>query len=518
MAGLRFEPPKSFQMDPLAWQTAYLTGIEGLPWFCRRTRLDSELSIERSIDESARLSLVWPTETHGPLLLSTTSLRTNSPQYDMGLELARGTINRVRCQAFEWQRLGLRLSENFLNSSANSLDSFLDAILTPTSHDNSQAVASAIEEALVANHELCRGYTEQALAARHATETRLSTLLGVQLPFQPLENLASFPIAALSNTVGIPLAWNEISSRSGKSDYVIPDAQLQWARQNSIRICAGPLISLHSASLPEWLMLVDDPFEQFLTGAIEHIKETVMRYRGKVHLWHVAAGLNTPSDLRLTDEQALRLAVHAIQTVRSLDDRAAVILSVDQPWCEYLGGYQEAVSPLHFVDALIRADLGLSGIGLEINHGYWPNGSLPRDLLEFNRLVDQWSLLGLPLMVLLRQPLSLDLDRNSNSKVGIVSKWYPYSAAETVTDSLPPIDKSRGKRRHTTPAFSNASPPAAHEVVELMLAKQAVQGILWNQLTDSGSHQYPNAGFYSASGEKRPTVDQWLQLRQQHLT
>ncbi|MFN9957685.1 MAG: hypothetical protein ACK55I_31655, partial [bacterium] len=112
--------------------------------------------------------------------------------------------------------------------------------------------------------------------------------------------------------------------------------------------------------------------------------------------------------------------------------------------------------------ALIRADLGLSGIGLEINHNYWPGGSLPRDLLEFNRLIDQWSLLGLPLMFLLRQPIDFGSDPIANSKTGIVSSWYPYSENMfAATGAKPPTPKSkeRSKAASTEAKLPPAGPP-----------------------------------------------------------
>jgi|688.fasta_scaffold02258_8 hypothetical protein len=517
MTGLRFETPKSFSMDPLAWQTAYLSGIEGLPWFCQRSQVNSLYSIERSIDESSRLSVIWPTKLHGPLLLSTTSLRKSDQPYDLALELARGTIHRMRNQAFEWQRLGLRLSEEFLNRSAIALDRFLDALLTPPGEEHDRAVETAIENALLSNQLLCKGYTEQALLCRHQQEPRLSTLIGVQLPFVPIDKLTQFPILDLSNTVGVALDWTLIRKGSGKADYSIPDSQISWARQRGLRVSGGPLISLQGQPLPEWLMLVDDPFEKLLEAVMEHVRDVVTRYRGKIHLWHVAAGLNTPTELNLTDEQALRLTVHAIQLVRSLDDRAAVIISVDQPWCEYLGAHKEAISPLHFVDALIRADLGLSGIGLEVNHNYWPKGTLPRDLLEFNRLVDQWSLLGLPLMLLMRQPLVSSIDRQANPLLGVVTSWFPFAQQALPQQGQPPIESGRASAKSPL-AAEVASPPGAGDILELMLAKQAVQGILWNQLSDAFPHQFPNAGFFSSSGEKREFVERWISLRREHLT
>jgi hypothetical protein len=163
MSGLRFEIPKKFTMDPLAWQTAYLTGIEGLPWYCKRSHAESICSIERSIDESSRLNVIWPSKHFGPILLSTTSLRSSQEPYDLSIELARGTLNRVRNQAFEWQRLGLRQNEDFLTSSAAALENFLDSITRARGAAAWTLAESSIEHSLKAGQLLCRSFSEQAL-------------------------------------------------------------------------------------------------------------------------------------------------------------------------------------------------------------------------------------------------------------------------------------------------------------------------------------------------------------------
>src|SRR5262245_66668144 len=64
------------------------------------------------------------------------------------------------------------------------------------------------------------------------------------------------------------------------------------------------------------------------------------------------------------------------------------------------------LSPLHFADTLVRADLGLSGFGLEINLGYVPGGTFPRDLTALCYLVDRWSGFNLPLVLQLTFPSS----------------------------------------------------------------------------------------------------------------
>ena len=68
----------------------------------------------------------------------------------------------------------------------------------------------------------------------------------------------------------------------------------------------------------------------------------------------------------------------AVQVVRKIDPRTPIVVSFDQPWGEYLVDQEHELAPLHYADALVRADLGISGFGLEMNAGYWPRGTAHR--------------------------------------------------------------------------------------------------------------------------------------------
>jgi hypothetical protein len=106
MGQLRFRISNAQDYDPHIWQTAYFSGLEGIPW-SSRNRLDGDtLIVDRSVNESGKLSIVWPTQEYGPLLVSTASLRCQEQPYILPLELARGTIHRIRGRALDWQRIG----------------------------------------------------------------------------------------------------------------------------------------------------------------------------------------------------------------------------------------------------------------------------------------------------------------------------------------------------------------------------------------------------------------------------
>ena len=61
--------------------------------------------------------------------------------------------------------------------------------------------------------------------------------------------------------------------------------------------------------------------------------------------------------LGLGEEARLQLAAKAIAVVRQLDPTTPLVVTFDQPWAEYLATEQLDLAPMHFADALVRADL-----------------------------------------------------------------------------------------------------------------------------------------------------------------
>ena len=173
---------------------------------------------------------------------------------------------------------------------------------------------------------------------------------------------------------------------------------------------AGPLLELDDRGVPDWTYLWEGDVNSLLAFMLDHVRAVVERYRGRVHLWQVAARMTHGHALGLNEEARLQVAAKAISTVRQLDPTTPIVVTFDQPWAEYLATEQLDLAPLHFADALVRADLGLSGIGLEINLGYHPGGSVHRGPLAVSRLIDTWSLLELPLLVSLTMPSSATED------------------------------------------------------------------------------------------------------------
>jgi hypothetical protein len=360
--------------------------------------------------------------------------------------------------------------------------------LTPAAESAERALLTAV----AAMDGVAALYAEQATEQRRAQSRKLATWFGVHLGSQMPSLKIARQLAQSFNMASIPFSWQTVEASEGRRTWDQADAQIEWARTAGMKVVGGPLLELDDRGVPDWTYLWEGDFDSLLGFMLDHITAVVNRYRGKVHLWQAAARMSHGRALALSEEQRLQIAARAITKVRELDPATPIIATFDQPWAEYLATEQLDLAPLHFADALVRADLGLSGLGLEINVGYHPGASPHRTPLAYSRLIDTWSLLELPLLIALTLPSSAEAD-----------------------------PRAHGKTQVLTSAGSEASPATQYAWIEryvpLLLAKTPVQVILWNQLTDSAPHHYPHGGLFDGSDEPKPALEALRKIRQQLL-
>lgn len=493
MGQLRFTVPAPERLAPHGRELAFVAGADGIPWE-GRARLDGKLlTIDRDQRESGWTYVAWHVPKRGVLMLCTGSLMERVQAYVLPIELARGTITRLRNQAAAWQQVGMNLPPAFVNSSKQATAKLIAAITSQNEATAASLADESLQHGLDAADQLAISYTQQVLEIRRGQHSVLPTLLGARLETVPAKEIAE-ELAAASNTSLISPRWPIIEPEAGEYEWQATDATLQWARERGQRICFGPLVQLDRPSLPDWLFLLADDFDEVLEYVLQYLDAVVQRYRGRVHLWHVAARMNLPTGIEMDEEQRLKLTVEAIDRVRSLDPRTPMIVSFDRPWAEYIAAEDQELTPLHFADTLVRGGLGLAGVGLELNLGYWPGGSAMRDLLEISRLIDRWSQLGVPLVLQLTMPSS---------------------------DTADPLARHQEKPHYCQPFGPfNATEQAAvmKKLGMLLLAKQPVQALFWNQVRDDSPHDYPLGGLVDMGGKLKPLVSVLAKLRAELLS
>jgi hypothetical protein len=475
-----------------AVERAYFTGLDEVPWRSRTQWTDEGIAIRRSASDSGNLHIPWLVPGVGELSLSTACLMEKEAPYQLAVELARGTIHRIRNQLASWQAIGIQFGER-LPLLSKALDLLSRA--TTSQHEPATAEAfgkQAITVALECMSQLGRAYADSVMGARRKQASRPMTVFGANLGSAVLNEAAQRYVVNTFNASVVPFAWPEIELHEGKRDWSLADRQVEWSRANNLKVLSGPLLQFDRTGLPPWIYLYEDDVGSVHTFVKDYVEAVVARYRGRVNIWQCAARMNVDDTLELSEEERLRLAALTIETIHSADPRTPVTMVIDQPWAEFMRSQDCDFSPFYFADALVRADLGLSCINLEINLGYVVGATQLRDGFDFLRQIDRWTCLGLPLLFTLTAPSSIEPDAKARSK-------------------SQPLLIGNGQ------SISQTQARWVEQLLPLILAKPNVQGVVWNQLLDSVPHELANAGLFDTQNQPKPIAAALREVRQKAL-
>lgn len=494
MGLIRFLVPPPSDVSANAHERAFATGIDQVPWRCEVRRQGDEIQIIRAVNDSGNFHIPWMVPGRGELVLSTCTLLERPEPYLFALELARGKVNQLRNQAADWQAIGLVVSDDVEAHLRRATEFFSRAAVGQQVPAQSIADAQrALLAALDGADALANCYVEQALAVRRRQSPQLPTVLATELASAPESKGVRDKFLEAFNAVAVPIVWRQIESQEGNYQWDKTDQLIDWCVANRRPVIGGPLLQLEFQTLPDWLCLWEGDFENIVSVVRDFIETVISRYRGRVAAWQCAARINTGKALSLSEEERLRLAVSTIEAVRQADPNTPVILRFNQPWAEYMARTDVDLSPLHFADALVRAGLGLSAIGLDLSLGYAGAGSALRDRLDFGRLIDLWGCLGLPLFVCMTFPSAEGADPLAWSEAkpdpkAMFGGWSEQAQLALVESYLP-----------------------------LLLAKPSVQAVVWDQWSDAEPHEFPHGGLLNRQAVFKPVASAFTALRKAHL-
>ena len=463
---------------------AYVTGQDRTPGRVAVVLKPGMLTVSRPSPESGRFHVPWLVEGFGTPVIATATLAERAAPYDLGVELARGRLNDVRNQAADWSMLGLKIPVGLDALIAEAQRAFARAA---TSRDDPAAAQEGADRCLVAacraGEELAASYTEQVIKKRLEHAPKLPTHLGIALDGNPKAQAWSTPILEGINAARVRCPWGAVAADEGQFRWEETDLQLHWARKRKLIPTIGPLLDLRPAALPDWLWLWEGDYEEIQTQAADFVRQAITRYKGKVAGWHLIHRVASAEILGLSEEEQVRLTARLIQVARQVDPQVPLIVDFDRPWAEWLASSPYQLGPLHLADSLARADLGLTGIGLEIAPGYGPAGSLMRDLFEFSRLLDLFALVNLPLHLSFAFPSAGGPDPRATEPGQVDPMQWPG----------PPSAAQQAQR--------------ARRWMSLAAAKPFVRSITWLQPTDALPHLFGHAGLFGLDGKPKPAFE-----------
>ena len=480
MGALYFEVTRRERIPEFAPEVAHVFGVDRCPWE-GTTEWDEagRLVHRRNVSESGVFVCPWILDSGEWICVATTSLREQERPYQLERELARGTLSRLRELLSQMESAGVPIRSCSRSEARASQQAFLDHLC----HRDVDLACQSINHGLSAidalMEDLRRFERQRAAEAVGIPHTLRVGTVGTPFTSPSMEEL----FLEMFDAVAIPVRWRDVESEEGQMHWDELDRWIDWAQSQQRRILLGPLLRIDRHWLPDWVYLLQNRSLDVLLRSIdEFIGRVVERYRGRADLWQVAAGLNVPGDLGLVSDDRLRVAAAAIESVRSRAQGTPVVMRFDQPWSETLIRSELELPAFYFADALVRAELGLRGIGIDIHWGYWPGGSLHRDALAVHMMLQRWSRLELPLLVGLTVPHSVP-DNPQDQQV------LSPKAGQSISDD------SQAKHVGMLASVAAASP--------------AVHGVAYNAFCDADSARFACAGLVTTHGSPRPACHAW---------
>ncbi|HEY7328731.1 MAG TPA: endo-1,4-beta-xylanase [Gemmataceae bacterium] len=492
---MTFQLPASLPADAARElkRTCMAGGPDNMPWPTQLQFTPGQLSVSRVVDESGYLVVPWPIDGRGLIMGTSATLIERQRPYNLLVELARGKVNQVRCQASDWRVGGLVIGPELEQRLREVSLAFAHAVAGVPPEEAGQQAQVALDLAYRTAQQLVSAYVSQVFQVRHQRQAQLDSTLACRLgKTPPPANLAAGLTAAF-NSACVPISWGQVESEEATYRWEQADALVDWATKQKLEISAGPLIDFTSAQLPGWLWQWERDLAGLASFMCKFVETAMRRYRNRIRRWQLTAASNCANVLSLSEDDLLGLTYRLAESARHVDPSLELSVGISQPWGEYLALSECTHSPFLFADTLIRAGLNLSALDLEVVMGVTPRGSYCRDLLEVSRMLDLYALLGVPLRVTLGYPSSASADADADPDLLVEGGRWSHGFSPDVQAAW------------------------AADVAPLALCKPYVAGVQWTHFRDAEPHQFPHCGLVDRRDSLKPALQKIRELREAHL-
>ena len=362
------------------------------------TRLDNgnRFTLTRDENESGYLCLPWRNADGVERVVSSSTLRLADRPYAMLLELARGSVNRVRSVVAALNSVGLGLPADLAEEIARVTRAY--GRMVSGGETGTAFACGVIDDAGRMADRCAAALTDYRLHARQQAHGALQTRLGCRLS-RPLLPADAELYTQSFNAVRIVPDWRAIEAHEGVFDWSTVEPLVDWAVAADLDVTIGPLIDLANGRFPDWVNNWKGDLPNLAAFFTDFLATVMNRYRDRVRGWHVFAGFNHVDVLGLVEDDRLRLAARMLECAQEHDSKSERVISMSQPWGDYLTNDDMTYSPLVFSDTLLRAGLRATSIEIELIGGTNRRGGERRDALDAIHLFELFDALGLPLEV-----------------------------------------------------------------------------------------------------------------------
>ena len=296
-------------------------GPESVPWPTMAVLEGNRLILTRETGESGCLHAPWKVSGHSRCILSSCTLMEREAPYRLLLELARGKLNQIRNQSWDWRAAGLELSADFTSELGRALQSFRTAVSATSPEMADLAAGHALEQLGQCGSSLVQAYIQQVVQLRRNRPEPPVFDLGCRFESRPPAQ-AEAALLDVAGTATLTFPWKEIERLQGSFFWERADELMAWAEQSRPQnLTGGPLIDMGLEGLPEWLLAGQHDVNHLARVMCRFAMAVVRRYHPRIRRWILT---RWPATVRLA---AHRRTCHALahsalaQTIRQIAPR-----------------------------------------------------------------------------------------------------------------------------------------------------------------------------------------------------
>ncbi len=349
---------------------------------------DGIIETIRKSSESAGLTLLWPIEGFGNIMLSTTCLPEREKPYNLNLEIARAKLMQITLKREDWAVFDS--GSSFENLLCETQELFIQSLQNINDQEKASVIADkCLKKAMILSEKLALKHGERFFAMRTKNKNLGKHSIGCEIDPQLMGNDNYLKwVFEMFGYVTIPVNWNEIEKEKGNYDFQAMDNCLEHLNGKRIAVCMGPLLRFNNKSIPQWLKKQGNDFEKIREAAYEFVSRMVDRYQRNVHLWRVISAMNMDNCCGFNFEQVIEMTRAACLAAKSANPRSKKIVEVVQPWGEYYAKRKNTVPPLVYIDTLIQSGIGFDAFGLYLEFGKDQAGMRIRDMMQISSRLD----------------------------------------------------------------------------------------------------------------------------------
>ena len=396
---LRF---KVFQNDRPATSVnvkdAYLVGSDRVPLRAEVEFVKGEIRCDTQARGAAALSILWPVEGVGRMMLETTRLLERKRPYNLHVELARGQLMRISQKREDWGLYDYPDGKPVYAQIEAARDRLLDAMTAENEVTATRHAEAAITASVRASEAVGRFHANIFFERRQGSPHIAKRPLGCA--FDPVRDTEAHLQAAEKafDFVSLDFDWRSIEPQEGKFQTGACDPWLRVFRQRKIPV-RGSLLSFERARLPDWLPAIAGDFDHLREAVARYLKYVLRQFHGPVRAWEVIRGVHARNDFHLSFEQIVDFTRMSATLAKQFAPRSTAIIGIALPWSEYYRHDPRTIPATLYAEMVVRSGINFDALGLEMRFGGEEPGLYVRDLMQISAMLDYFGSLGKPLHI-----------------------------------------------------------------------------------------------------------------------